>query len=85
MTTSVNDFGDEVTFSMYPNPTTDFLRFNLENNSQVLFQVFNMNGQVLKQGQVFNNTLNVMDLPKGYYVLRLNIDGNQISERFLKN
>jgi hypothetical protein len=84
--TSVNDFNDEVsTFSLYPNPTTNNLNFNFGTyTSQVLFQLYDMSGKLLNQGQVYNNTLDVSYLPKGVYIISLNNGNQTYTERFLK-
>lgn len=48
-------------------------------------KIFNANGQVVKSAAVNENTsLNVSELPKGMYVVYGNIDGEVVSQKFLK-
>lgn len=82
---SVNDNDFNMSYSMFPNPVVNQLNFSFDNYpSQVLFQVFDMSGRLLNDGQMFNNTINVTELPRGSYVLRLSVDGNTFSDRFIK-
>lgn len=48
-------------------------------------KIFNSNGQVVKSAAVNENTsLNVSELPKGMYVVYGNIDGEVVSQKFMK-
>lgn len=72
-----------------PNPTLSDLNFNFGNifPTQVDFQVFDMSGRMVKQGQLFGNntnTMNVSDLNTGVYMINLNIDGEIMNRQFVK-
>lgn len=84
MESSVNDF-NQVSFTMFPNPVVNDLNFTFENVPfQVTFQVYDMGGRMVKQGQMFNNTMSVSDLKTGMYIMSLNIDGETVTKQFLK-
>ncbi|MCR5114223.1 MAG: T9SS type A sorting domain-containing protein [Bacteroidales bacterium] len=67
-----SDWGDNAIL-IYPNPTSDHLYFatNVEQNVQV--SVFALNGQLLQQQQLnTSESLDVSNLPRGMYVIRVN-------------
>ncbi len=75
--------------SMYPNPTTDFVHFDLENNSaqKVNYAVYDISGK-----QIFSETLNVqndlvVDLSSfktGTYVVKINTDKQSFSKTIIR-
>jgi hypothetical protein len=61
-------FGDKVNFSVYPNPTVDFL--NIDGVEIVNVKIYNTNGQLVKQST--NNKIDVSTLSKGTYFVEVN-------------
>jgi len=56
------------TFSIYPNPATDFL--NIKNVSEkATFEIHNAVGQLVKAGNIENGQVMVADFVKGVYVI----------------
>ena len=75
---------EKVEMKLYPNPTTTNLNFEFgDYPNQVTYNVYNMSGQLVKQGEL-TNTLYVGDLTNGMYVINLNVDGQPTSKKFLK-
>lgn len=83
-------FGDELTditleFSVYPNPTSDYLILKVENMefSTLSYQLFDIQGKLIKNSSVTsNNTIvNMKDLPKSTYVLKI-IDHQKLFKTF---
>ena len=69
---------------LYPNPTTDVINVKgLDTYNTTEYQVFNLNGQLVKRGS-FNEQIYVSDLPSGVYILSMNVDGTRVSEKFIK-
>lgn len=71
-------------YKVYPNPTNDILNIDLvdenfmpETKSQIIAELYNMMGELKGNVQIFNTiaSINVKGLPKGIYVLKINIDG----------
>lgn len=63
---------------VYPNPTSDVIRFDLDNWSKELsFELINLNGQVVLHKNILGECeISTTHLPKGVYVYRLqNLDG----------
>lgn len=60
-------------FHIYPNPTTDVVQINSRNENDILqISIFNLAGQKLKTIKLEqNNKLNVKDLKKGIYFIKI--------------
>lgn len=73
----------DVTLSVYPNPTTDFLNISTSDNIESI-KVFDMNGRLVIS-DTYNTSdvkLDVMFLTNGYYTVLVN-DVKPI--KFIKN
>lgn len=73
---------------IYPNPATNMMQITSPNNLAInSLQVFNLNGQSICQKQLPPNsntaTLDVQDLPNGYYILQLVTNTNVINQAFV--
>lgn len=81
-TTGINDVSD-ITFSVFPNPTTDFLNISTSDNIESV-KVFDMNGRLVISDtyNTSNVKLDVMNLTNGYYTVLVN-DVKPI--KFIKN
>jgi len=81
-TTGVEDLSD-VTFSVFPNPTSDFLNVSTSDNIESV-KVFDMNGRLVLSNtyNTSNVKLDVMSLTNGYYTVLVN-DVKPI--KFIKN
>jgi hypothetical protein len=53
--------------SIYPNPTTDFLNFQLENNNANELRLFDANGREVYNSEIINNRVDVSNLTSGLY------------------
>ena len=78
--------------NMYPNPVRDEAKvcFELNDNAMVSYQVYDMSGRLVKMESVGNYTegkhelnVNMSDLAKGAYVLRLNAGSRTLSAKFM--
>lgn len=80
----VEDLKEQLNFKVYPNPTTDVLKFEIDTFETVEFQIYNNNGQMVKSG-ILENTLYVNDLTNGMYIINFNIYEVSFSERIIKS
>lgn len=70
-------------FGIYPNPTSDYLKLDTDRKIE-LVEVYDLSGkQVLVKLE--NNTMNVSMLAKGIYILKFKLDGENFTEKFIKN
>lgn len=84
---SVFDPVINLSFDLYPNPTTDYLVLDWNVDEDALVQVYNMQGQLVKQQALQNgtNSLNVSQLPVGYYTTKVQTATGFGSALFYKN
>lgn len=71
----------KASYNVYPNPTTDVI--NIETKGKLSSSIlYNITGQkVLTSDQ---NQINVSSLPKGTYILKTIIDGNENTKKIIK-
>lgn len=77
---------------LYPNPTTDLLNVELESSkeSAAFLQIVNVSGQSFSQKEVAIERgqtalkMEVQDLPRGVYFLKIETESGVVVERFLK-
>ena len=81
----VDGEGINLTFSVYPNPTKDFLTLNLENfkADNLTYQLYDISGKLVETKQVlsFETSIAMTNLSPATYVLRV-IKGNQVLKSF---
>ena len=75
----------ELEFSIYPNPTTDFINLNVENN-EVIEQVIitDVNGRIV-QTSSFSKQISVSELEEGMYFLNINTTEGISTRSFIKH
>ncbi|WP_326985096.1 zinc-dependent metalloprotease family protein [Chryseobacterium sp. MYb264] len=66
-------------FGIYPNPVSDILNVTKVSN-KATYEIHNTVGQIVKNGTINNNKVNVTQLLKGNYIIT--IKDNNISESF---
>jgi len=72
--------------TVYPNPVTDILYFDLEENaSPITIELFNVRGQLVLSKQLVNHTLDFSDLSAGYYSYKLLQKGKAYSGKVIKH
>lgn len=83
--TGVAEINSSNNFSIYPNPTTDFLNIVSNNNEIFTLAVFNSLGEkihsVVSTG---NSKLETGNFPNGMYFLKLKTNTDSITQKFIK-
>lgn len=82
---SINETKSSSNIILYPNPSTNFVVVEgLKYNSYI--EIINLQGQIVKNLNVSNTktTLDVSELPKGIYFIRINSDEELYVTKFLK-
>ncbi len=72
---------------MYPNPVTgDVLNIILQNDEteNVIFKITNLLGQVIKKGNLHDDTIDLYTLKSGIYLLEINDGEEKMVRRFIK-
>ncbi|MCB9188648.1 MAG: T9SS type A sorting domain-containing protein [Flavobacteriales bacterium] len=76
-----------IEWKVYPNPVTDWLNINLGKpfDPHLTLTIFNSIGQKVTETNYWSNKVNVSELPKGVYVIRISDHGLETySSTFLK-
>ena len=81
---STNDFiKDKIT--LYPNPTQNILNFSLpETNTATAYEIYNLLGEKLSNGNLNSNSINVSALAKGVFMVKLITENGVLTEKFIK-
>lgn len=72
--------------TIYPNPTTNFLNISIDSGKIIRsVEIYSVDGQLVMSGiEVKNNRVDVTELSHGSYTLKVNVDGEIIVSRFVK-
>jgi hypothetical protein len=70
---------------VYPNPTSSNLVIDAGGLHVKEVQVIDLPGKVVFVTQLENNMMNISQLPKGVYILKIMTDSEIITQRIIKN
>lgn len=83
---SITEHTNQGTVSIFPNPANTTLFIKAEDNSLSQYQIYNSIGQMLKQGKLTENSIDLSGLPKGIYLIQLNFkNGQTFHSKFIKD
>ena len=78
---------DVNTFTLYPNPVTDYLTVDLLQSGSINYRIIGVNGVEYFHGDFkssTSHTIDVQNLQKGIYLIEFDVNGQLSSERFIK-
>ena len=84
---STTDFALNSYFKVFPNPTTGVININMTDFRTAKTTLYDLNGKVLKT-QVIENTsskINISDLSKGVYLLKIETENGSITKQIIKD
>ncbi len=61
---------------VYPNPVADVLHIKTSLDSDIYYEIFNLNGSVVNSGMSVNKMINISELKAGIYLLNVNHSNN---------
>jgi hypothetical protein len=67
---------------LYPNPVSDYIRID-SSVDITSWTLYDLNGKILKQS-VFKLQIPVIDLPAGFYFLKLTSANGSVTKKFIK-
>lgn len=80
-TSDINE--DKMSFSVFPNPATNFLYINSEENATV--EILNLQGKSLSKSNIpSNGSVDVSVLKGGVYLVRIKTDNGVVTSKFVK-
>lgn len=84
--TAINDVAASLHFKIYPNPATDWVEISWESSENGMAQLFDLNGKLIESQVIKSNiaNLSLQSLPKGIYLLKININNQFFTQRIIK-
>lgn len=80
---SIKEQDLESRISLYPNPSSELITVeNTKNNTP--YNIYDLNGKLVKSGVISNSTINVKSLSKGMYNLELKVGEQTVSKKVVK-
>ena len=70
---------------IFPNPTTDIITITSANDRIAKIEIFSITGQIIKSEHNPNSKIDVSDIAKGIYFLKIYSDEKVITKQFIKN
>lgn len=71
--------------SIFPNPSTDFIHFYIyEPFISAIIQVYDINGKIAIQKETQDTFLDISNLQKGFYVIKINVNEKSWVQKFIK-
>jgi hypothetical protein len=84
-TVSDNEIGEKKAYTVYPNPATQFIHLGLNADVYPLsVNIQSMDGRISKTVQMTSNTLDITGLPRGIYILQMELEGEPMSFPIVK-
>lgn len=86
--TSIKDLNLDSSLNVFPNPSSEYISFELEKSTEVDYQIYSIGGLLERQGRVAeisgNFTIETHDLPSGMHILNVFDGGSIYVTRFVK-
>lgn len=84
-TINVDKIANASTIKVFPNPTSNNITIETENDEETILSLYSMQGQLLLTKSFRRQTiLDLKQQPKGVYLLKFEHDNEQIVKRFIK-
>lgn len=70
--------------NIYPNPVNSILNIYCSSCEQLYYSVLNLKGKIISKGMIENNRIDITDLNKGVYILKMEGDNYSNSMKIIK-
>jgi hypothetical protein len=81
---SINENSIDNKINFYPNPVKELIYMkNLTTNSE--YKIYNMLGNIVQIGKTNDDKINVNQLARGIYILKLQKDESEVNKKFIKD
>ena len=81
---TITETSKGVDFVMYPNPVKGNVLHVISNDGMKDYKIYNVMGQLVLQGQIKNDQINISSLNTGIFVVELNTYKEKITKKFIK-
>ncbi|MEM8524446.1 MAG: T9SS type A sorting domain-containing protein [Bacteroidota bacterium] len=83
-TTSIEEATSHSTFSIYPNPATDYLYISANDHYPEVIYIYDATGKMVKQVKSNTSKISLVNLNAGFYFMAYVHEGRVRSQRFMK-
>ncbi|MDZ4665187.1 MAG: DUF4465 domain-containing protein [Bacteroidota bacterium] len=84
-TTGINELSAINNTKLYPNPTNNDLNIDNSANTEIHFQLMNINGTIIKEEKTNSSVKwDLSELPKGIYLVKLSDEKNSVVKKLVK-
>ncbi len=84
-TLSIDSFTTE-SFKIYPNPVKDILSIQINNSIETQIEIFDVLGKKVYSNYIYNSSdINLNQIKKGIYILRITQENKSITKKLIKN
>jgi hypothetical protein len=82
----ISEYSSSLPFSVYPNPTREFINVTTGENRELFFEIYNVTGVLIDQRKFYKELqYSTSGLPSGYYTIRLSeLNGNVVGTKILE-
>ena len=81
---TITETSEGIDFAMYPNPVKGNVLHVISNDGMKDYKIYNVMGQLVLQGQIKNDQINISSLNSGIFVVELNTYKEKITKKFIK-
>lgn len=81
---TITETSKGIDFVMYPNPVKGNVLHVISNEGMKDYKIYNVMGQLVLQGQIKNDQINISSLNTGIFVVELNTYKEKITKKFIK-
>ena len=81
---SVLGFEEASSFKVYPNPSIDFVKINIESTRDIEFEIKNVVGELISKGRAINGVIDVVNIQSGIYFLSANDGQKTFTTKLIK-
>ncbi len=68
---------------VYPNPAQNILHIDNQNNTSAFVELFSIEGKLILQSKLQNNTLDISDVASGVYTLKITTNSKSVSKKIV--
>ena len=81
---TITETSKGIDFVIYPNPVKGNVLHVISNDGMKDYKIYNVMGQLVLQGQIKNDQINISSLNTGIFVVELNTYKEKITKKFIK-
>ncbi len=70
---------------IYPNPTTDLIKFKIETEKLIQVMIYDQLGRMIHHEFIYTNeSINIASFLPGFYTIRIALDGKELLQKLIK-